>query len=120
MARYIERRAGPRVSYKSPVMIKNLKSGAFSNARIVNFCDDGLCFESNSIHDIGSEVILGIGNSPYTNGSNAIDVYRARVLWRKQVKSTFYDYGYGVHLIAASNDNMPFNQPDSGKLPGQK
>ncbi len=109
MSRYIERRAGARVAFKSPLKLKNLKSGTFSNARMVNYCDNGLYFESNSILAEDTEIILGIENSPYSNGSDVIDVYRARILWRKRVQSNFYNYGYGAQLLADSSENMDVN-----------
>ena len=102
MSRYIERRAGARIEFKSPLKVKNLKSGTFSNARMVNYCDNGLYFESNSSLAEGAEIVLGIENSPYSNGSDVIDVYRAKILWRKPVQSNFYKYGYGTQLLEDS------------------
>ena len=107
MSRYIERRAGARIEFKSPLKIKNLKSGTFSNARMVNYCDNGLYFESNSTLSEGAEIILGIENSPYSNGSDVIDVYRAKILWRKRIQSNFYKYGFGAQLLSESSDKMP-------------
>ncbi|MBW2433662.1 MAG: PilZ domain-containing protein [Deltaproteobacteria bacterium] len=106
MSRYSERRAGARIEFKSLLKIKNLKNGTFSNARMVNYCDNGLYFESNSTLAEGAEIILGIENSPYSNGSNVMDVYRAKVLWRTPVQSTFYTYGYGAQLLTQSNGKM--------------
>ena len=107
MSRYIERRAGARIEFKSPLKIKSLKSGTFSNARMVNYCDKGLYFESNSSLTEGTEIILGIENSPYSNGSDVIDVYRTKILWRKRAQSNFYKYGYGAQLLSESSDKMP-------------
>ncbi len=110
MARHIERRAGGRALFKSPVKVKNLETGAFSNARMVNYCDHGLYLESNRVLDVGAEIFLGIENSPYTNGSDMFDVYRAKILWRKAVESTFYKFGYGVQLMSAqAGDHMRVN-----------
>ena len=101
MPRYIERRAGGRVEFKSPVKVKNLTTGASSNARMVNYSDNGLYFESNSFLDVAAEIFLGIENSPFASQSDIFDVYRATILWRRPVKSAFYNYGYGVQLMAA-------------------
>ena len=106
MSRHIERRAGARIEFKSPLKIKNLKSGTFSNARMVNYCDNGLYFESNSTLTEGAQIILGIENSPFSNGSDVIDVYRAKVLWRQRVQSNFFKYGYGAELLSESTDKM--------------
>ena len=96
MSQYIERRAGARVAFKSPLKIKNLKSGTFSNARMVNYCDNGLYFESNCTLAEGAEIILGIENSPFSHHSDVIDVYRTKILWRKRSQSNYYNYGYGA------------------------
>lgn len=119
MPRYIERRAGGRVAFKSPVKIKNLKTGAFCNARMVNYCDSGLNFESDSILDVGTEIMLGIENSPYSKGFDAFDVYRAKILWRKPIHSTFYNYGYGARLRSSrQDDSLPVNgKVDMRKYP---
>ncbi len=118
MSRYIERRAGARIALKSPLRIKNLKSGTFSNARMVNYCDNGLYFESNSTLAKGAEIILGIENSPYLHGSDVIDVYRAKILWRKRVHSNYYNYGYGVILLSESTESMtPNGKMDMRKYP---
>ena len=106
MSGYIERRGGARIEFKSPLKIKNLKGGTFSHARMVNYCDNGLYFESNSSLTEGAEIILGIENSPYSNGSDVIDVYRAKILWRQPIQSNFYKYGYGVQLLSESNDKV--------------
>ena len=107
MSRYIERRAGARIDFKSPLKIKNVKNGTFSTARMVNYCDKGLYFESNSSLTEGAEIILGIENSPYSNGSDVIDVYRTKILWRKPAQSNFYKYGYGAQLLSESSVKMP-------------
>mgnify|MGYP006944234243 CR=1 FL=1 len=59
---------------------------------MVNYCDNGLYFESNSSLAEGAEIILGIENSPYSNGSDVIDVYRAKILWRQPIQSNFYKF----------------------------
>lgn len=109
MARHIERRTAARVAFKSPLRIKNLKSGTFSKARMLNYCDNGVYFESNRALAVGAEIILGIENSPYSNGTAIFDVYRAKILWRKHVQSTFYTYGYGAQLMSDSSDTMRLN-----------
>ena len=118
MSRYIERRAGARVAFKSPLKIKNLQSGTFSNARMVNYCDNGLYFESNSTLAEGVEIILGIENSPFSHNKNVIDVYRAKILWRKRSQSNFYHYGYGALLMSESTEALNLNgKVDMRKYP---
>ncbi|MGD8990087.1 MAG: PilZ domain-containing protein [Desulfobacterales bacterium] len=107
MSSYIERRSGARIEFKSPLKIKNLESGTFSNARMVNYGDRGLYFESNSTLTQGAEIILGIENSPFSYGSDVIDVYCTKILWRKRAQSNFFKYGYGAQLLSQSSEKMP-------------
>ena len=100
MSGYIEKRAETRLEFKSPVKIKNIKTGAFSNARMVNYCNNGVYLESNRVLVVGVEVFIGIENSPFSVESDVFDVYRAKVLWRRPVRSAFYKFGYGVQLIS--------------------
>lgn len=76
---------------------------------MLNYCDNGVYFESNSAFAVGAEIILGIENSPYSNGTAIFDVYRAKILWRRHVQSTFYTYGYGAQLMSDSSDTMRLN-----------
>ncbi len=118
MSRYIERRAGARVAFKSPLKIKNLKNGTFSNARMVNYCDNGLYFESNCTLAEGAEIILGIENSPFSHHSDVIDVYRTKILWRKRSQSNYYNYGYGALLLSESTEAINVNaKVDMRKYP---
>lgn len=103
MARYIERRGEARTAHKSPVKIKDLKTGRYTNARLVNFSTNGLYFESNKVLRVGTELYLGIENSPFTSVSDVYDIYRVSILWRQRLKSIFYKYGYGVRLISAQD-----------------
>lgn len=119
MSRYIERRAGPRIGHKAPLKIKSIKTGVFSNARIVNYCDNGLYFESNSVLNAGAEIIIGIEDSPFSYGADVFDVYRAKILWHRPVKSTFYSFGYGVQLISTHpiNKRRVNDETDRRKYP---
>jgi Tfp pilus assembly protein PilZ len=101
MARYIERRAETRTTHKSPVKIKDLKTSVFHNARMVNFSNNGLYFEANHVLHAGTEIYLGIENSPFTTLPDVYDTYRAKILWRIRLDSIFYQYGCGVQLISA-------------------
>lgn len=103
MTRYIQRRVETRTTHKSPVKIKDLKTGGYHNARMVNFSNNGLYFEANHVLKVGAEIYLGIENSPFTALPDAFDVYRANILWRSRLNSIFYRYGYGVQLIYAHN-----------------
>jgi hypothetical protein len=104
-APHVERRTETRIIYKSPVKIKNVKTGVFNNARMVNYSDNGIYLETNSVLRAGTIIYLGIANSPYIAVSDIYDIYQANILWRKELKSAFYHYGYGVRLILVSDNH---------------
>lgn len=106
--RNLERRTERRTIHKSPAKIKNCKTGVFNNARMVNYSDKGIYLETNTMLSAGTTIYLGIENSPYISVSGVYDVYQAKILWRKQLKSAFYHYGYGVELtLVSDNQHSP-------------
>jgi hypothetical protein len=52
-------------------------------------------FESDFAPDPGTDVFIGIEDSPYSSGH---DVYRAKVMWVKKLadRDSFFYYGIGV------------------------
>jgi hypothetical protein len=52
-------------------------------------------YESDFAPDPGTDVFIGIEESPYSSGH---DVYRARVMWVKDLpdKASFFYFGIGV------------------------
>ena len=103
--RHLERRTETRTIHKSPVKIKNCETGVFNNARMVNYSDNGIYLETNSMLRAGAIIYLGIQNSPYISVSDVYDIYQAKILWRKELKSAYYSYGYGVRLTLVSNNH---------------
>ena len=98
MARYIQRRVETRSIHKSPVKIKDLKTGLFHKARMLNFSNSGLYFESDHLMNVGAQIYIGIENSPFSTLKDVYDAYQANILWRSRLDSVFYQYGYGVRL----------------------
>jgi len=53
-----------------------------------------MCFESDFGPEPGTDIFIGIEESPYASGH---DVYRAKVVWcRKLSENSFFYYGVGV------------------------
>ena len=52
-------------------------------------------FESDYAPKVGAEIFIGVENSPHTAGH---DVYRAKVIWKKELagRKSFFFYGVGV------------------------
>jgi hypothetical protein len=55
-------------------------------------------FESNFAPEIGTEIFIGIENSPYTSGH---EVYRAKVIWHVRLddNTSLFFHGIGVNYF---------------------
>jgi hypothetical protein len=90
-----ENRSTPRFEYHTTVMIENYPSGKYYEGRMFNYSRTGMYFESDFAPRVGSDLFIGIENSPYSSGH---DVYRAKVKWCKELpdKASYFYYGVGV------------------------
>ena len=91
-----ENRNNARIKYKSPITIENLKAGIIYQARMLNFSKFGLYFETDSLLGLGDEVYIGIEYSPYAYSQDTYECMRAKIMWRRQLPTSFFKYGYGV------------------------
>ena len=91
-----ENRDNARIKYKSPVTIENLKAGIIYQARMLNFSKYGLYFETDSLLGLGDEVFIGIEYSPYADSQDTYECVRAKIMWRRELPTSFFKYGYGV------------------------
>jgi Tfp pilus assembly protein PilZ len=91
-----ENRDNARIKYKSPVTIENLKAGIIYQARMLDFSKHGLYFETDSLLRLGDEVFIGIEYSPYADSHDTYECLRAKIMWRRELSTSFFKYGYGV------------------------
>ena len=88
-----EHRDGHRHKHKANILLETYRSGAYYQAKMLNYSLGGMYFESDYAPLPGTEIYIGIENSPYD--ANA-DVYRAQVRWRKQLTDERSKYSFGV------------------------
>ena len=90
-----ENRSTPRFRHETTIMIENYPVGEYHEGRMFNYSRSGMYFESDFAPKVGSDIFVGIENSPYSEGH---DVYRARVVWCKELpeEASYYYYGVGV------------------------
>lgn len=91
-----ENRNNARIKYKSPVTIENLKAGIIYQARMLDFSKHGLYFETDSLLRLGDDVFIGIEYSPYADSLDTYECMRAKIMWRRELPTSFFKYGYGV------------------------
>lgn len=92
-----EQRESQRFRCTSPVMFENYLTGNYHDGRMVNYSRGGMCFEADVPPEIGAELFIGIESSPY---SSHHDVFRAKVVWIRDLslKESYYAYGVGVNF----------------------
>ncbi|MGD2186341.1 MAG: PilZ domain-containing protein [Desulfobacterales bacterium] len=93
-----ENRDNARIEYKSPVAIENLKAGIIYQARMLNYSKYGLYFETDSLLPLGEEVFIGIEYSPFSDSQDMYECVRAKILWRRELPTSYFKYGYGVRF----------------------
>lgn len=95
-----EKRDGARIGHKAPVTLEHFEAGVMHAARMFNYSKKGLYFESDFYLIPGSEIYIGIADSPFATAPGVYECYRSVVKWRKFLENSFYDYGYGIEIQA--------------------
>ena len=108
-----ENRDNTRFEYESAVTFDNKETGVQRNARMYNYSDQGLYIEADHRLEAGTEIRIGITNSPFAPEPDKYENYRGIIKWRKTLKRSAYYYGYGVEIIeeesAEQNDLDPYD-----------
>ena len=94
-----EQRDNTRFPHEAPLTLENFEIGELHGARMFNYSDTGLYFESDYVMQTGTELFIGITNSPYAPKPNVYECYRAEIKWRKPLKKSSFYYGYGARFL---------------------
>jgi len=94
-----ENRDKTRFAHESKVTLESTEIGFRRDARMFNFSDIGIYFESDFRLQPETEIFVGISNSPFAPQPDIYERYRVVVRWRKKLKRSSYFYGYGVEII---------------------
>jgi len=84
-AQNLERRDKARLPYICPINVKDLISGASCSARIFNYSDTGVYFESDALLESGTEVYIGLRHSLFEDLPSDYTCYRTTIMWRKEM-----------------------------------
>lgn len=93
-----DERSEIRLYNRQPIRIEDVKAGLNLNAEMVNYSNNGLYIEADKLLQPQDEIFIGIENSPLAPNDSVFECYRAKVLWRKNLKDSFYEYGYGIRF----------------------
>jgi hypothetical protein len=93
-----EKRSCARLEHQTPITLESFEVGVLHEARMYNYSKSGLYFESDFYLVPGTEIFIGINNSPYTSAPGVYECYRSIIKWRKFLEHSAFDYGYGIEL----------------------
>jgi hypothetical protein len=122
MTKNLENRKSARINHTSPLIVKDVKSGKIHKAKMFNYSKEGFYFESDSDLNPGIQIYIGIKNSPYASLPDVLEYHRGEIVWRKELKDSFFRFGYGVKLaILTQKQDLKLNDrkktKDSRKHP---
>ena len=103
-----EQRYNARFQHETAVTLENHEIGVLNSARMFNFSDNGIYFESDYLIHPGTELYIGITNSPYASEPDVYECYRAEIRWRKPLKKSAFFYGYGAKFLALKLEDDDF------------
>jgi len=107
-----ENRDKARFAHESKVTLESNEIGFQRDARMYNFSDFGIYFESDYRLQPKSEIFVGISDSPFASEPDKYERYRGIVKWRKTLKRSSYYYGYGIELIEEASETTKARQYD--------
>lgn len=93
-----EKRSDARLDHRTLITLENFEGGVMHEARMINYSQKGLYFESDFYLIPGTEIYIGIPNSPFTSEPGVYEFYRSVIKWRKFRENSLYDYGYGIEI----------------------
>jgi hypothetical protein len=81
--RNTERRASSRFKQRIPITLEHPEAGILHQAHLIDYSQKGLYFESDHYLEPGSEIYVGLSQSPFTPEPCAFECYGSIVKWRK-------------------------------------
>ncbi len=99
----LENRDTARIDHTSSLQVKDLQSGKIHKAKMINYSKEGIYFESDSVLNPDMQFYIGIQNSPYASLPDVLEYHRAKIMWRKKLKRSFFRFGYGLKLAPSAN-----------------
>ena len=103
----LENRDTARMGHISAIQVQDIDSGKIHKARMFNYSKEGVYFESDSVLKPGTQIYIGIQDSPYAAMPDVLEYHLAHIIWQKKLKDSFFRFGYGVKLasMAAKQDS---------------
>lgn len=105
MFKFSEKRGDIRTRYKVPVIVEDSEDGFVYRGRMINYSEQGMYLETDVVLDLGAEIYIGMEDSPYNASSskpsaNESQFFLAEIKWQRQLNDNFFNFGYGVNILA--------------------
>ena len=114
----LERRGKARLPYDCPISVKDLVSDKSYSARMFNYSDMGIYFESDALLKPGAEVDISLRHSPFEDRPSDYACYRATIMWRKESKEdSHFFYGYGTQIAPPKSPGKAKSYREQRKHP---
>jgi len=101
-----EKRNKARVDYQCLVTIEDFQVGKIYRAKMLNYSENGLYFETDRLLKPGESVFIGIEESSLASLADTYKCYRAKIIWRKKLTTSSFYYGYGVKYTVDYNSRQ--------------
>ncbi len=107
-----ESRGTVRFPHRSPISLEQNEVGILHHAHMFDYSSSGIYFESDFYVPPGTELFIGIKNSPFHSPPGTYECYRAMIRWSRSLEHAAFDYGYGAELVGrARSGNGPRRHP---------
>ena len=97
---YTEDRDDIRFDHISTLQVEDLSSGAIYEARMQDYSNGGIYFESDGIFQKDAKIYICMQHTPYPQSFGILEYFTAEIKWRKNLKQSFFVYGYGVQFVS--------------------
>ena len=115
-----EKRNDARLDEHRKISVKDLNAGIVHKVTMLNYSKNGMYFETDSVLEPGTEIYLGIENSSDTAFADEYECRRAEIRWRKKLKKSFFNYGYGIKFFSEDNKKEQKSAKQSEKSDSRK
>ena len=113
-----ENREKTRFPHESKVTLESNEIGFQRDARMYNFSDFGIYFESDYRLQPETEVFVGISDSPFASEPDQYERYRGIIKWRKTLPPTIMAMALNCLKKHLSPPNR-VNIPEPGNIPAK-
>ena len=104
-----EKRTAFRLNEKKVITAKDIKTGSVFKAKMLNICAKGFYFETDKFLQPGAKIGICEKELPNALLPGIHECSGAKILWRKELKTSYFNYGYGVELIFENREAVRKN-----------